>query len=90
MPILIYTGLLYFGATRARTALQRISHLWRGVSSILGVILISVGTSYIISCVSSHPTLIRWLPLAVGTIGIGLVLVRELAGRKSKNIKKPS
>lgn len=88
VPILAYTCLLYFGATRARTALQRISHLWRGVSSILGVILISVGISFIVPCVSSHPALITWLPRAAGTVGIGLVIARELLGKKSKNIKE--
>ncbi|MBU7013265.1 MAG: sulfite exporter TauE/SafE family protein [Theionarchaea archaeon] len=85
VPILVYTGLLYFGATRARTALQRLSHLWREVSSVLGVVLISVGISYIVPCVSSDPTLIRWLPLVVGIIGVGLVIARELAERRSKN-----
>ncbi|MBU6997822.1 MAG: sulfite exporter TauE/SafE family protein [Theionarchaea archaeon] len=84
IPILVYTGLLYCGATRARTALQKISHIWRGVSSILGVVLISVGTSYIVPCVSSHPALIRWLPIATGVIGAGLVIARECAGIKSK------
>jgi cytochrome c-type biogenesis protein len=88
VPILVYTGLLYFGATRARTALQRISHLWRGVSSILGVMLISVGMSYIVSLVSSHPALVRWLPPAAGIIGIGFVVVRELQEGKLKNTKE--
>lgn len=77
VPVLVFTGMLYFGMGKAKRVMQRVSRSWTVISSILGAVLISVGVSYI------APYLVEgaystWLPYVVGAFILILVLSKRM------------
>jgi cytochrome c biogenesis protein CcdA len=77
VPVLVFTGMLYFGMRKAKRAMQRVSRSWAVISSILGAVLISIGVSYIAPYLveSAFST---WLPYGVGALILIFVLSKRL------------
>ncbi len=68
VPVLVYTGMVYFGMKKARHVMQRVSQSWTLISKGLGVVLISAATYYLYPYVPVKEVPLDWLPYAVGGI----------------------
>jgi cytochrome c-type biogenesis protein len=79
VPVLLFTGMVYIGSSKARLTMQRISHSWIYVSRILGVILISASLYYLgpyLTLKTGVP--LDWLPYVVGCILLGGLVVSSI------------
>jgi cytochrome c-type biogenesis protein len=74
VPVLIFTGLVYMGSTQAKPLMQKISHFWKIVSRILGVILISVSVYYLGPFITLQTGVsVEGLPYVVGGVLLAVV-----------------
>lgn len=80
IPILVYTGMLYFGTKRANRTMQRVSRSWTVISRVLGAILISAGVYYIVPYLFGVSS--PWIPYLVGALILILVFFREVTNLK--------
>lgn len=83
VPVLIFTGMVFAGSSKAKKTMQTLGESWRLIGRVLGAFLISASVYYLYPYVL--PPSFGWLPYAVGgilLIGVGYVWMR---GRRSSS-----
>lgn len=75
VPVLLFTGMVFMGSSRAKPVMQKISQSWTIVGKVLGIILISASLYYLGPYISLKTGVsLDWLPYVVGIILIGVVV----------------
>lgn len=81
IPVLLYSGMVYMGSSKARSAMQMVSKSWTLIGRLLGVILISASLYYLGPYISLKTGVsFSWLPYVVGGILLAGVLRVHVRG----------
>lgn len=86
VPVLLFTGMVFVGSSKARLTMQKISHSWIYMSRILGIILISTSLYYLGPYISLRTGVpLGWLPYVVGSILLGGLVANSIKKHRNHN-----